>query len=222
LEQPPHVTQFPLATDQRSRLDRKIRWSVFERPRRRKVVRNTVCEQLVEALRVGQILQTVPAKVAETKAVDLLFGQELVDHLGNKHLPAVRSGCDSCGTVNRESNVFVPAHQSLPGVKSHPNAKLYGRGPLLRGNPLLYLTGGRDGVAWTDERNEERIAFCIDFAPVVGGDLSQYLVVLSENGRVTVSPQLMQQLRRALDVGEQERDGAGREFSPHPESIARI
>src|SRR6266511_2814606 len=52
------------------------------------------------------------------------------------------------------------------------------------------------------------------YPPVTLESRAQNPAVLGERVRIAIS-QLFQQLRRALDVREEERDGAGREFVPH-------
>jgi hypothetical protein len=73
----------------------------------------------------------------------------------------------------------------------------------------LRIDGGGDRIARAGEREEERVALRVDLraapltealadeTPVVAGDVSVSLVA-----------ELLEELGRALDVGEDERDGA--------------
>ena len=60
---------------------------------------------------------------------------------------------------------------------------------------------------------EERVALRVDLDPAVLVDrLADDAMVLGQDVRVIVA-ELMEQLRRALDVGEEEGDGSGRQLS---------
>ena len=58
---------------------------------------------------------------------------------------------------------------------------------------------------------EEGVALSVDLdAVVAGAGLADQAPVLSESFGVPLRSQFVQELRRALDVGEEEGDGAGR------------
>ena len=80
------------------------------------------------------------------------------------------------------------------------------KGPLSR-------RGGGDGVLGAREGDEEGVALCVDL--VAAGLLEgapQQALVLGEDLAVLVA-QLLEQPRRAFDVGEEERDGSARKLS---------
>src|SRR5262249_3836555 len=92
---------------------------------------------------------------------------------------------------------------------TRPGMRSQGTGRLGRGS--LCCRRGR-------ERDEEGIALSINLGATMGGKRgAQERLVLAERARVPV-PQLLQQLGAALDVGEEEGDGAGRQ-SPHARSL---
>src|SRR6266540_1687341 len=85
----------------------------------------------------------------------------------------------------------------------------------LRDEDLPAVSRSRDCIGGAPEGNEECIALRVDlYPPVTLESRAQNPAVLGERVRIAIS-QLFQQLRRALDVREEERDGAGREFVPH-------
>ena len=64
------------------------------------------------------------------------------------------------------------------------------------------------------ERDEERIAFVVDLVAAVTGErLAQKAAVLAERVPVALSTELVQQLRRALDVREEQRHSPGRQIA---------
>jgi hypothetical protein len=77
--------------------------------------------------------------------------------------------------------------------------------PLARG-------GGEDGVLGAFERDEEGVSLVVDLSPAVGCELlPQEAVVIGQDSCVLAALRL-EQLRRALDVGEKERCHGGARF----------
>ena len=70
----------------------------------------------------------------------------------------------------------------------------------------LSLDRGADGVARAREREEERVALCVDLDPVARGEcVPDDAPVRREDVAVFVT-EALEELRRVLDVGEHERD----------------
>jgi hypothetical protein len=68
--------------------------------------------------------------------------------------------------------------------------------------------------------DEERVALRVDLdAAVLGGGIADDAAMRSERLRVSLGPELVQQPRRPLDVGEEERHGARWEIRSHACSI---
>ena len=66
------------------------------------------------------------------------------------------------------------------------------------------------------EGEEEGVALRVDLDPALGGTrLADDTPMLGQRLRVGLGAELVQQLRRPLDVGEEEGDGAGRKLRPH-------
>jgi hypothetical protein len=81
------------------------------------------------------------------------------------------------------------------------------------------LRRGRDRVGCPRERDEERIPLRVDLdAGVALEGVSQRLAVRGEEIGVAVAV-LLEEPRRALDVGEEEGDGAGGKIAPAHDAI---
>jgi hypothetical protein len=84
--------------------------------------------------------------------------------------------------------------------------------PLVSRESALTVDRGCHGVLGASKRDEEGVALRVDLAPVVGGErLAQDPLVLLERLAVPLA-ELLQQPSRALDVGEEEGDGADRKL----------
>ena len=95
----------------------------------------------------------------------------------------------------------------------HPNADRAAEGS-------LRLARGLERVRGPGEGDEEGVALRVDLDPTVPREgPAQDLPMRSERVCIRVA-ELAEQLRRALDVGEEEGDGAGGELA-HPSMIAR-
>ena len=72
------------------------------------------------------------------------------------------------------------------------------------------------------EREEEGVALGIDLDPSLGGaGGADQSAMLRERFDVSVLAELAQEPRRALDISEEERDGAGRDVLAHDVIICR-
>src|SRR5688500_13907717 len=113
--------------------------------------------------------------------------------------------------MDGEADVPVLAERRLARMDPHANADDGSLRPLLARERLLTRDGALDGRAGAAEDREERVALPVDLhaSGVVEG-LPQKLVVDREDVAVAVAPEVLQELCRALDVGEQKRDRAGR------------
>jgi hypothetical protein len=74
----------------------------------------------------------------------------------------------------------------------------------------LPVRGGGRGIARAGEDVEECVALRVDFLAATRGEgFAEESLVLGEHAAAAVA-ELLEQPRRALDVGEEERDGAPR------------
>ena len=83
-------------------------------------------------------------------------------------------------------------------------------------NASVIARRGRERTGSRREGEEERVALGVHLDAALGGArLPDQAAVLGERLRVCLCAELVQELRRALDVREEERDGAGREVVAH-------
>ena len=132
---------------------------------------------------------------------------------GNDQLPAVGRTCDPSRTVHVHPHIIRSDEDGVSCVKTHSNANGAARRPGVGGEALLRRDRGSECSRSAGEGDEKRIAFSAHFGPAGRGNcLPNDQLVLLPDGGVTIA-QVPEQLRRALDVREQERDGASGQLS---------
>ena len=125
--------------------------------------------------------------------------------LGDEHLTTVRERCNARAAVDVHSHVSLAGHRRRAGMQPHPHPDR----AALEGSLARIGRGDRAGRG--RERDEERVALGVDLDAVVGFERSaQHAPVLRERLGVGVRTDRMEQTRRRLDVGEEERDRAAR------------
>ncbi len=86
----------------------------------------------------------------------------------------------------------------------------------------LSVGGSPHGAGRRLEGDEERVALGVHFDSALTGEgLAERPPVIRQGLRVRLRAEVVQQLRRALDVGEEEGDGAGGEINSHRQHDAR-
>ena len=127
-----------------------------------------------------------------------LAGDEVARRLRQEYLAAVPGGGDPRRAVDVDPDVALVGHDRLARVEPHPHAD---RPAAERSLPV---GGGRDRVGGARERDEERVPLRVHLDTAVPRKgLPQDAAVLAQQLRVAVAV-LLQQSRRALDVGEEE------------------
>ncbi len=185
---------------------------------RREVVPEALDHELVEALGLVDVLQPLLAQVAERRVGRQLVPDERGGGRGEEHLATVRGGGDPRALVEAEAVIALVADLGLAGVEAHADAALGALGPVVRGERALRVGGRGDGVAGAGEGVEERVALRVHLAAAVRREgLAEEAAVVGEQVAVARA-ELLQQARRALDVGEQHRHRARRESATlaHP------
>jgi hypothetical protein len=158
------------------------------------------------------------AQVAEDDSARLflLVLEQLARGLGDEHLPAARRGSNARGAVDGDAVVAAIARLRLAGVDPDPHAHLDSLGPGVRSKRAL---GGRrrvDSILRPAKGDEERVTLAVDLLATVRGEGgAQELLVIGEHLPVTLA-QPLEQPRRALDVREQEGDGAALKLRREP------
>ncbi|MEO5576450.1 MAG: hypothetical protein ABIR67_08875 [Gaiellaceae bacterium] len=123
---------------------------------------------------------------------------------------------DAGASVDVEADVSLFGEPGLTAVKPHAHLDRPSHERLLR------YGGGGHGIRGSGERHEERVALGVDLDAVVGAkSLPEEPAVLVECGRVLVA-EFVEELRRALDIGEEERDDTRGKTSVHETIMANI
>jgi hypothetical protein len=203
-----------LAADERRRLRGQVRRVRAERPGRRKLIRKPFADELEELLRSAQVAQLVCAEVAERESAGKRLHCERGRRRGDQDLVAACRSCDARRSVHVGACVPVLGWKRRARVDAHPNAnRACGERP-------LRVSGRLERGRSRRERDEEAVAGSVDLEPVVGLDrLADRAVVSGAKLLVGGLADALEQFRRPLDVGEEERDRAGRKLA-HADSIA--
>ncbi len=153
--------------------------------------------------------------LAEVAQPDLCVEQRS-SGLGDDDLPSVRSGRDPRRTVDVDPDVALLGHDRLACMDAYADADGTGFE-----QPARVVRGG-DSVGSSAECDEERIALRVDLDTGVTRErIAENAPVFCQGAAVDVRSEFLQEPRRALDVCEEEGDGAGREVLPH-EVIIRL
>jgi hypothetical protein len=183
--------QLALAAEERRRRDRQVRLVERLQPR------ELTLAELPDPLRGAQVLEPVLPEVAEALASEQGGGRGR-----DEHLAAVPGSCDAGGAVHVGADVALLGQERRARVQAHPHREL---------ERLLRLARRGERAGGGREGDEEGIALGVDLDPVVAGEgLAQDAPVGGERFGVRLRAQLVQQPGRALDVGEEEGDGADR------------
>ena len=119
---------------------------------------------------------------------------------------------DASGSIDLDAFVSRAGCGGLAGVQAHPNPDGRALGPVVRGESPLALDGGGERVLWACEYREEGVTFRPDLSATV------FAVRIAEDRALRlqevgiVRPQCGGQLRRPLDVAEQEGHSSGRQL----------
>ena len=161
--------------------------------------------ELEDSLGLGQVGQQPEAEVAQFPG-----GRELGrGGLRDDDLTAVAGGGDPVGAVDVDAHVAVLGERCGAGVQADPGA--HGRGPVVAAEPALRVGRRRGGLLARREDGEQLVSARVDLVPRRSGHrLPQEAADVCEDGLPVVA-ELARQARRALDVGEEEGEGAGRE-----------
>ena len=115
--------------------------------------------------------------------------------------------------VQTEVPIGDPA--GLTRVQPHAHADGERLGPVVRRQGALPLRCRPHRVAGAGKRDEEGVTLRVDLHAACVRERVPEQSTLCLEGLSVVLPERFEQPRRALDVGEQERDGARRKVAPH-------
>jgi hypothetical protein len=188
-----HFGELALPADERARGP----WQV--RVRDRLQWREALLTELEDRHCALDVLEPVLPEIGEVR-VDEGRGRRRQDHLA-----AVTCRGDSRSEVDVVPDVTLVGHERSPGVQTHPDLDRSGS------ERLGESGGGRQRSGRRREGEEEGVSLGIDLdAPLGRARLPDQQPVLGECLGVGLRSQLAQELRRALDVREEEGDGTAR------------
>ena len=120
-------------------------------------------------------------------------------------------GRDPRGAMDVDADVALVGDERRPGVEADPNPDRAGRERLCASRQRPRALPERVGKA------KKKASPCVSTStpPSRGERLAKHAAMLGERIRVRLRAELVQQPRRALDVREEEGDGAGREIGSH-------
>ena len=188
--------------------------SGIERLERRKVGGQSVDDELEDALGMLQVLEPMLAQVAQGDACGKLAAHQLLGRERDQRLPAMRDGAQPGTAVDGGAVVVALAQVGLAGVQRHAHAQRRGCRPGLGMQRLLEGGSGGDGIGGARKDGEAAVALAAwphDMPIVLGDDLLDQRIMPHERlaHRIAV---LLPERGAALDVGEEEGDGAGRQL----------
>ena len=178
-------------------------------------------DQLEELLGPPQILEPMGAEVHQVGVVWELVGHQGGRGAGQQHLTPMTDRHDPRATDHRRTEVVVPSQLRLAGVQPHPHPQGSGLGPGLLHQPALASQAGAHRLGCGPEDGHQAIAGGLDH-------LSAGIRHRSEQDRVVALQRTLHRLRKALpqasaalDVGEQEGEGARRVVRKHGDPFDR-
>ena len=176
---------------------------------------------LVEPLRLGQVLELMLPEIDEGDLGRDIGGHEVAGGLRDEDLPAVAGRADACRTMDVDAHVAGRGLGGLAGVDAHADADVGAVRPLVARDAALSGDGAEECRPGRGEREVEAVAGrALLHAVVLPEGLAEQSMVVGEHGRVPTS-QGMEQLGRALDVGEDEGHGPGRDAVHAGRSLTR-
>ena len=102
----------------------------------------------------------------------------------------------------------------------HPYPQLRAVGPFVRSESALRIGRRHNRILRTPERHEERVALRVDLLSVVLRERGPQDAVVVSTCRSVALTELLQQSRRALDVGKEEGDRSMRKLGHAATSVA--
>ena len=206
LEEGPGLVQLQLPPDEGGQLRRQVVGTGVERADRREVGGQAVDHELGDALR-AQVLEPVRPQWTQRQAGRESPLDQLRRRLRQQHLPAVPGRGHARGAVHIVADVGpVGIELAHAGVEAHPHPDRGAVRPRLRRQRALHVGHRRDGRARVLERREEAVPLDLVLDPAVRGQgRADDLPVPRKDRPPRGRAEALDEPRRPLDVGEQER-----------------
>ncbi len=158
---------------------------------------------------VLHVLEVLLAQVVDGDAVGELVADQRAGRLRDEDLAAVAGRGDARSAHDVEAEVALLPDVRLARMDPHAHEHLLTAGPVVLVESSLGVDRRGDCVARPGEREEERVALRVDLRSAVRAErLAHEAPVVGRHPPVVLVAELLQQARRAFDVGEDERDGA--------------
>ena len=200
----------------------QVRSPRIQRTQCREVGVEPVDRQIVQMLRAIEVLEPVDAQVAERHALRERVRQERPRRFGDHDLTAVTRGSDACCMIDVDPDVIVATQDPVAAVHAHPDADLAAVGPGVGRQSSLRRHRCSDRSTRGREDREERVTLRADLHTIPLGDRVSHdrgmLVLQWDVGLAEPS----EESRRSLDIGEEERHRAGREFGHKARTVTRV
>ena len=172
--------------------------------------------ELEEVLRLIEVLEPMEAQVSETDR-GLRIAQELRRRGRDEHLASMGGPTDPCCPMDSDPHVALVAGDGVGGVKAHPHLEPTVVRPRVSRELSLRLDGCPRRIVGTAERDEEGVPLRVDLAAArIGRRPADDPAMILERTAIALAAELPKQTRRALDVGEQERDRSARALGHLP------
>ena len=168
----------------------------------------------------AEVLQAVRAERLDACQRRQVIAAEVVRRLGQQRLAAVACRQQTRNPVQRRAEIITVAQLDRTRMERHAHAELGSFRPRLPVNRTLRVEGRRHRVGRRVERRAEGIAAGLENVAVVIVDAMAQQGVVARKGGAHRHGVRFPQPRAALDVGEEQRDGAGREVC-HSVVVAR-
>src|ERR671925_1387585 len=199
-------------TDEAVQLRRQAVRSRGQRARGWEAIRQPFGDELVEAYWLRHIFEPVLAEISELDLPRQRLRGELTGGGGDDHLPAVRRGADASHLVDGKADVVPVGERDLSRMDARPHANLPAAWPRVLQQGVLQVGRRAKRCVCTGEDRKHRVTLRAEDGAIGARDrvADQAAVLLEE--RAVVRARLREEPRRALDIGEEERDRPGREL----------
>ena len=138
---------------------------------------------------------------------------EVASRTRDEHLAAVRRSADTRSLMHGQTPIAPVGDRSLAGVDADPHTHDAVLRPAMRRQHALRSHRSSHRLARGLEGDEEAITLAVDLDPVVLAELvAKQAAVRIEHVPVRGRAKRLHEPSRPLDVGEEERDRAGREI----------
>ena len=192
-----------------------------QRRQRREALLETRCDELEKSLRGGHVLEPVIAEPPERDGRVPVASGEVARGLRDDDLAPVSGRAHSGGHVHVDADVPLIHQPGLARVDCDRHPDLRRLRPLLGVERPLQVGRCHHGITSTLEDQKHAVPCPIDLtAPALGGRGPDELADPGVDVRIALA-EGVQEPRRALDVGEQQGHGSGREASAHGAGVRR-